>query len=274
MIFVLLIILLYFIYNNIYYIELFDIEPSNKKIAFLFLIYDEINNEKLWKSFFRSCDINKYSIYIHYKYYKKSNYFDKYKLKNIIPTEWGDISLVKAQNLLLKEALKDKNNTNFILLSNSCIPCKNFKYIYLNLNQKFSYFDLCSDSQYNRCQKALNYINIYDIKKSSQWSILNRKHAKLLVNDEHKYIDWFDICPDEHSYITYLFYNNLDNEIIKTTDGINAKTYVNWLDNSLVKYYNYIDKNNLYNIYNSPCFFARKFKKNFTNIDILYPLIS
>ena len=37
---------------------------------------------------------------------------------------------------------------------------------HLNLNQNFSYFDLCSNPQYNRCQKALNYINIYDIKNN------------------------------------------------------------------------------------------------------------
>ena len=38
-----------------------------KKIAFLFLIYDVINQEELWNSFFSNIDPNKYSIYIHYK---------------------------------------------------------------------------------------------------------------------------------------------------------------------------------------------------------------
>lgn len=56
-------------------------------IAFLFLIYDEINHEELWKLFFNNME--NYNIYIHYKDYKYSEYFDKYKIKNCIPTAWG-----------------------------------------------------------------------------------------------------------------------------------------------------------------------------------------
>jgi hypothetical protein len=54
------------------------------KLAFLFLIYDEINNEEVWKTFFKNVPVNSYDIFIHYKTYKKSDYFDKYKLKDKI----------------------------------------------------------------------------------------------------------------------------------------------------------------------------------------------
>jgi len=78
-----------------------------KKIAFCFLIYDIINHEELWNIFFKNVNKNKYNIYIHYKYNKQLKYFEKYKLNNCIKTSYADISLVKAQNLLLEKALTD-----------------------------------------------------------------------------------------------------------------------------------------------------------------------
>ena len=102
----------------------------SKKIAFCFLIYDSINQEEIWNGFFKNIDPNKYNIYIHYKINKPLKYFEKYKLKNCIPTKYADISLVKAQNLLLQEAINDEYNKHMIFLSNSCIPLKSFKFIY------------------------------------------------------------------------------------------------------------------------------------------------
>jgi hypothetical protein len=258
-----IIILLYLLNKNKY----------NKKIAFIFLIYDEINHEDLWKLFFNNIDPNKYNIYIHYKYYKKSNFFDKYKLKTIIPTAYGDISLVKAHNILLREALKDINNTNFILLSNSCIPLKNFNYIYEKLNPNYSYYNMASETNYFRNTQAFNYIDTIYFKKASQWSILNRSHANILVNDENKYINWFINCPDEHSHISYLYYKKLDNEIIKTYDAnYDATTYIMWINDNLINYDN-INNNELLLLYNSKCFFGRKFTKNCKNLDLLNNLI-
>ena len=266
---IIIIILLFYLLYLFYYDNL----VSKKKIAFLFLIYDEINHEDLWKLFFKSVDKNKYNIYIHYKDYKKSEYFDKYKLNKNILTKWGDISLVNAHNLLLEEALVDSDNTHFILISNSCIPLKKFDYIYNKLDNNFSYFNLLSNNDNYRCHNALKYINKNDIKKAHQWSILNKKHALLLTKDKNKYIDWFDICPDEHSHITYLFYNKLDKEIIKTIDAkYEATTFTNWIDNILTNYSS-IDSNEIIKLYNSPCFFGRKFIKNCTNLNELLLLL-
>jgi len=224
-----------------------NIFSNNNKIAFLFLIYDEINHEEIWKHF-----------------------FNKYKLDNIIPTTYYDISLVKAHNLLLEEALKDENNTHFILLSNSCIPFKNFNYIYYHLDNNFSYYNMCYDTLYERTTYALKYITKSEIKKAHQWAILNKKHATILIDDKNKYINWFTQCPDEHSHITYLFYKKLDNEIIKTNNSkYDATTFTNWDHNGL-KNYDYIDTNELLLLYKSPCFFGRKFIKNCKNLDLLY----
>ena len=78
---------------------------NSRKVAFCFLIYDVINHEELWNNFFKNVDKNKYNIYIHYKVDIPLKYFNEYKIKNIMKTEWCGISLVQAQNLLLKVGL-------------------------------------------------------------------------------------------------------------------------------------------------------------------------
>ena len=100
------------------------------KIAFLFLVYDEIAHEDLWAKFFEGADPSLYTIYIHYKNNKKLKHFEKYKLRNCIETKFADISLVHANNLMLREALRDEQNKKFINVSQSCIPLKSFNYIY------------------------------------------------------------------------------------------------------------------------------------------------
>ena len=72
--------------------------------SLFFLIYDKINNEKLWYDYFKCIDKSKYNIYIHYKKDVNIGYFQKYKIKenDIIPTQWCGKSLVEVQNKLLE----------------------------------------------------------------------------------------------------------------------------------------------------------------------------
>ena len=244
-----------------------------KKIAFCFLIYDIINNEELWNIFFKNVDTSKYNIYIHYKINKQLKYLEKYKLNNCIETKYSDITIVKAQNILLQEALKDIDNEHFIFISNSCIPLKCFNCIYDNLNEKYSYFNIMPKSQcFPRCNKTMEFIDEKYIQKSSQWCILNRKHAELMIT-KTGYLTWFDYSdtvPDEHCYITNIFYYNLENEIIATPNVANgATTFTNWKgmdykypSNHGLKNYNSITQEELYHLMYSKCFFGRKFNRD------------
>lgn len=238
-----------------------------KKIVLCFLIYDVINHEEVWNIFLSNVDKNKYNIYIHYKTNKPLKYFENYKLKNCIETSYGDISLVKAQNLLLEEALKNNDNSHFIFISNSCIPLKSFNHLYNFLNEDYSYFNMAKhETCFPRCDHALNYIDKKYIQKASQWSILNRKHAKLMLEDD-KYLEWFKNVPDEHSYITNIFVNNLQNEIITTSNLANdATTFTNWTGMDYkypseygLKNYSMISEEELVYLLNSKCLFGRKF---------------
>ena len=243
-----------------------------KKIAFLFLIYDSINFEDIWNIFFLNVDSNKYNIYIHYKHDKQLKHFEKYKIKNCINTRYADITLVMAQNLLLTEALKDENNEHFIFLSNSCIPFKNFDHIYNSLDVDKSYFNLMLQRCFPRCNYLLKFIDKQFIKKASQWCILNKKHSNIMINDANyiklcKYI----YAPDEICYITTIFINNLQNEIITTINSSDeATTFTNWQGEGMrykfpskrfLKNYNSITTEEITHLINSNCFFGRKFKR-------------
>lgn len=241
-----------------------------KKIAFCFLIYDIINHEELWNIFFKDIDPNLYNIYIHYKNNKQLKYFEKYKLDNCIPTQYSHISIVHAQNVILKKALQDKDNEHFIFISNSCVPLKNFDHVYNSLNKEYSYFNVCPQMQcFPRCNPSLKMVNREFIQKSHQWCILNRKHANIMVNNDD-YLNWFsygNLPGDEHCYISKLYYEKLQTEIIATMNtSCDATTFTNW-EGMDYKYpsrrglqnYRNISEDELLYLLNSKCLFGRKF---------------
>jgi hypothetical protein len=244
-----------------------------KKIAFLFLIYDIINLEELWNSFFKNVDKNKYTIYIHFKNDVPLKFFEQYKLKNCIETIYADISLVCAQNILLEAALQDENNEHFIFLSNSCVPFKNFEFIYNKLSIDKSYFNMAPKERcFPRCDYLLNYIESKNIQKSAQWCILNKKHSKIILSHcNYEYIKLYENirAPDESCYITTIFINNLQEELITTPNSSNnATTFINWADmdyafpsNYGLKNYTFITEEELVYLINSNCLFGRKFNK-------------
>ena len=263
-------------------------KPTQKKIAFCFLIYDKINHEDIWHRFFEKADKQKYNIYIHYKENVPLKHLEEYKIQNCIETKWGDISLVKAQNKLLEEALKDPNNKHFIFLSNSCVPVKTFQFIYDYLDTEYSYFNKDPTKQ-NRCTQIRVHVDPNHIQKASQWSILNKKHATLL-SEKPEYIPWFEYynekcIADEHAYITYLFSQDLEKEL-KITDNIaiDATTFTNWSDMDYkfhssednctygLKNYKKISEEELKYIAQSKSLFARKFDGD-CDLKLLYEFI-
>ena len=249
-----------------------------KRISFMFLIKDKIYNEELWNHFFHNVPPDLYKIHIHYKYNTKLKYFDKHKLNCCIATEWGDRSLVDAHNLLIEHSLKDNNITHFILLSETCIPVKNFEYIYKFLDSNYSYFERKSPDLKQLKKHVYNFLNTHEIKKSSQWSILNRKHAKFLYNKEH-IIKYFENnnYPDERVYITALDKYGFGKEIHNL-----STTYCKWdYKAAHPREFKLITEKFLYTLVKSHNLFARKFtdcfvkeRRNITNINNFIPYIN
>lgn len=250
------------------------------KIAFCFLIYDEILHEELWHNFFKDADPNKYTIYIHYKTNKPLKYFEQYKLPNCIPTEWANVSLIHAHNLLFRTAFEtDKANYKFINVSGSCIPLKSFDYVYHFLTKDdFGYFNLFPiDGCYPRCNSLLKHIDQKHISKASEWFILNRWSVKVIaylnkpiINHLYQNMN----APDEVFFITTLKQNRMDH-LIKVTDHLpdGATTFNYWTDMNYrfkddsipmytLKNFDTITEDEMRNLLQSPSLFGRKFNKN------------
>ena len=241
------------------------------KIAFCFLIYDIINHEELWNLFFQNVDTNKYTIYIHYKTNKPLKYLEKYKLDNCIETNWGDITLTHAHRLLFEKAYHEGCD-KIISLSHACIPFKSFDYIYNFLTRDhFGHFNISPQTQcFPRCDSLLNFYDKNVIQKSSNWFILNRTICELIINYDKQNIDneyGSIISPEEHYFITFIFNNNLQDQIITTPNLSNdATTFTNWQDMDYkylscggLKNYSSITKDELLYLMNSKCLFGRKF---------------
>jgi len=240
-----------------------------------------INQEELWNTFFKNVDTNKYRIYVHYKTNKPLKYFENYKLNNCIETNYGDVTIIHAHNLLFSKAFEEGCD-KIISLSQACIPLKSFDYIYSNLtNDDFGHFNVAPQSAcFPRCNHLLKFMDKNHIQKSSNWFILNRTLCHLIINydreqinNEYSYVQ----SPEEHFYITLIFQNNLQNEIITTPNLANgATTFINWADmdykypsTSGLKNYSFISEEELIYLLNSKCLFGRKFNSEcFTSLNI------
>lgn len=245
-----------------------------KKIAFCFLIYDEIAHEELWNDFFKDIDPEKYSIYIHYKNYKPMTYFDKYRLDKCLPTAHAHVSLIHAYNLLFQTAYKDEENIKFCILSGTCVPFKSFDYIYdfLTKDEK-AHFNKCPKEQcFPRCNSILQHYPSDIIQKSSGWFILNRKIVKEICFISPGWIDMiytYIPAPEEHFYITETYNRKLNEEVIETPNlAEGATTFTNWPDMNYkyvgsghLKNYTSITVEELNHLMKSPCLFGRKFLK-------------
>jgi len=142
------------------------------KIAFCFLLYDQVKHAKQWEEFFSF--ENTYTIYSHLKTVTDNTqeWIEKSKIRTI-KTGWCEKSLVYAWINLLIEALKDPENEYFVLLSGECIPLFTYEETYKKITKsKKSRIHVDPDWEGTN-ETGLTY--------ADQWVTLNRKHANLLV---------------------------------------------------------------------------------------------
>lgn len=228
-----------------------------KKIAFCFLIYDKMPHKAVWDHYFSQVPRECYTVYIHYKTNVPLGSFDSYKLSSCVPTRYAHVSIVEAQNRLLQDALQDEQNQHFVFLSDSCLPLKPFHVLYHSLQENVSYFHQTPVSQcFPRCNPVLAFVPRSCIQKASQWCILNRQHASLMVRDT-RYLAWFKHvnAPDEHCYLTFLFYCGMQHEIVSQDHGT---TFTQWSSRGLKTYFS-LTQDDVAFLLSQPCFFARKF---------------
>lgn len=160
-----------------------------KKIAFLFLIIDNPNFPEIWNKYFLN-NSDKINIYIHPKYPQNHTWKPKCIIKNLQPTGWGFI--VDAYMELFKEAYKNKDNIQFITISESCVPIKPFNDFYNSVvvqNPNKSLIKIMKISNYDYNVRLSNEIKKEFGKKLIKHyarMCLSRNHIQQLILNQNK----------------------------------------------------------------------------------------
>lgn len=243
------------------------VESKSGKIAFLFLTIQNHNCPKIWSCFFKGIPTNLYSIYCHPKKPPTQPFLRNNVIRTLIPTKWGDISLVKATLLLLREALTDNLNQHFILLSDSCIPIIDFSFLRKTLSNPpfigkslLHYKHIANrDQRYSRLSpKIRSHLPWEKFYSQHQWMILNRKHSELCVKLSPTLLGHFNYvhAVDEHYFVTLFQLSNvLEKEILNY-----KSTYCNWKDKSAMhpKMFHQVSEQAILEAQHCGCFFFRK----------------
>ena len=234
------------------------------KLAFLFLLKNDLQFTKLWDLFFKNIDKNLYVILVHFSDYnvKIKLPFDYIKV-NTVKTKWGDV--YNAENELFKHILKMNNIFGSVFISNNCLPLKTFNQIYNKLS--------------NSETSILNF-NREDVSWMSQWCFLIKKDIKILVKHSNEYQKIVEKSNNKNKssnateeifppYILKQYSDKLTHGVI-TFDCWNPekiKKYSNNINNNkFLKttpvHFTHIDKLLLDNLINRDICFIRKFDIN------------
>ena len=154
------------------------INNKSKNIAFLLLTYgDHIKANEIKDIITRG------NIYVHPKNPNEiKSYLKKYIIPDLIETEWGELSIVEAELLLLENSYKNINNEWFLLMSSTCYPLKKFIDLKMCLNKgNKSIFNL---TEYF----IVDNINFF---KSSQFWVLSRSDVEIILKYKNKYLNIF-----------------------------------------------------------------------------------
>uniref|UniRef100_A0A5B6YKN1 Core-2/I-branching beta-1,6-N-acetylglucosaminyltransferase family protein n=1 Tax=Davidia involucrata TaxID=16924 RepID=A0A5B6YKN1_DAVIN len=163
------------------------------KIAFLFIARNRLPLVTVWDAFFQGDKENRFSIFVHSrpgflfnKATTRSVYFLNRQVNDSIQVDWGEASMLQAERILIQNALMDPFNERFVFLSDSCIPLYNFSYTYdYIMSTSTSFVDSFADTKEGRYNPKMDpVIPVHNWRKGSQWVVLTRKHAEIVVEDD------------------------------------------------------------------------------------------
>ncbi|KAL2632269.1 hypothetical protein R1flu_016955 [Riccia fluitans] len=251
------------------------------KIAFMFLTKGPLPFVKLWEKYFKG-HTDLFSIYVHAPpgYQLEVPYSSNFYGRQIPGQEarWGEMSIIDAERRLLANALFDFSNERFLLVSESCIPVRNFTTFYnYVIGNKASFVGAFDDpGPFGRGRYSPEMgpeVKIEQWRKGAQWFEVSRKHAVFIVSDTKYYPKFRDFCKpncyvDEH-YISTMMFIEFEDELamrsITSVDwsrgGAHPATF-NKNDITLELIRRILDDRGcvLFEEPNQPCwFFARKF---------------
>ncbi|KAL6499712.1 hypothetical protein OROGR_027622 [Orobanche gracilis] len=201
------------------------------KIAFLFLTNSPLHFAPLWERFFANVSLKHYNIYVHADPFVKMPEPEGVFRDKVIPskrTQRSSPTLISAARRLLATAmLDDPANTYFALISQTCIPLHSFNYVYnflfdlgrLSRDLEFSSYIEILDNEptlwdrYNARGRNVMVPEVHfdEFRVGSQFFVLTRKHALMVIKDRKLWRKFKLIClnvhscyPEEHYFPTLL----------------------------------------------------------------------
>ncbi|KAL6897902.1 hypothetical protein ACP4OV_006861 [Aristida adscensionis] len=232
-------------------VEEAPLPPGNTKVAFLFIARNRLPLDLVWDAFFRGDKEGRFSIYVHSRpgfvltrATTRSRFFYNRQVNNSVQVDWGEATMIVAERVLLSHALKDPLNERFVFLSDSCVPLYNFNYTYdYIMSASTSFVDSFADTKAGRYNPRMDpIIPVENWRKGSQWAVLIKKHAEVVVYDEvvlpefqkhcrrrplpEFWRDWdrpipaeawkaHNCIPDEHYVQTLLAQSGLEEELTR-----------------------------------------------------------
>ncbi|KAL5850285.1 hypothetical protein ACOSQ4_008298 [Xanthoceras sorbifolium] len=215
---------------------------SPRKLAFMFLTTAPLWLAPLWEVYFNGSNQDLYNIYVHadpsFEYEPPfSGVFYGRGIPSKPSVRFTSTLISAARRLLAHALLHDPGNYMFAILSPSCIPIHSFDFTYKTLmKSKKSFIEILQnepgtyDRWAARGQDAmLPVVRLEDFRIGSQFWVLTRRHARLVVDDE-KVWDRFnqpctreDTCyPEEHYFPTLLHMRDPRGSVSATL------THVDW----------------------------------------------
>lgn len=201
---------------------------SKPKVAFLFLCYNNVYHQDYWADFLENHQ-DFYSVYIYSKNgLSEDSIFKSCEVPICSESSWSNTMSVQVE--LLESALRNSDNQKFVFVSESTIPIQDFEFVYNSIFQtEKSIFDYHRNPHQDKSNKYYLSRNLNAIPeeyrlKCTQWIILNRKHAELMVDDKIVLPLIAQYEADNELYpASFLAIHNQLKEI-----ELKDMTYVNW----------------------------------------------
>lgn len=246
---------------------------KKKKVAYLFLVYGDMNHPKVWERYFKGHDET--TVIVTHAADRASTVTPFLK-NSLIPywvsTGWGTLGLVIAQMELIRYALRDPDVERLCLCSGSCVPIKTYDDAY---NAMFeddrSWIGLFR--QYLARMSKVTHLDPSSHRKHAQWVMLTRRHASMIVR--FNYLSNFVRCiiPDEHYVGSVLVHLGEEDNIIHR-----EQTCVHWHKISPVQMspieHTVLEDDKIQQWRATNSIFARKFKPESDIYERWYDIVS
>lgn len=235
------------------------------RLGLLFLTRGDVNNPEIWREFVAEMP-DRVEVFSHPKHPKEliGGFLEGTAVRKLIPTQWGDISLVRAAREMLLAALEDPGLTHFALLSESCVPIKPLPEIIRRLRvdprPQFGFKTLSEASSRMAARiEAVPEVPAGCWRFTSQWWLLDRTSAVFAAGQDYTPLFEKMHVPDEGYFATVMAMQGypLDGEVLNKDS-----TWTWWeKDAGSPNSWEEIPRDRLEGLLHSGAIFARKFPK-------------